>query len=91
MDENLLFGFLFGLTIVPIAVAAVLGEWLNEHMRSWAELGAWAMNLASWARRGFVLWSRWRTDIPRRRTGNVPLPRPKEARDVDTEWAGLMT
>jgi hypothetical protein len=79
MDTGLLFGFLFGLTIVPIALAAVLGEWLNEHMQSRTELRAWAMNLASWVRHGFVRWSRWRADVPQRRARNAPLPKPEPA------------
>jgi len=84
MDSNVHFGLLLGLAIVPIALAALVGEWLNEQARSKTGFRTWVRNLASWVRgialrrrlggeRAEASWSTcaraWAEATPRRRRG----------------------
>ncbi len=63
MDTDLLFGLWFGLTIIPIAVAALLGEFPNEQTLYEGGFRVWARNLALRAHRSIVLRSPWVADM----------------------------
>ena len=91
MDADLLFGVFFGFTIIPIALAAVLGEWLNERVRSRVGETARARNWAAQVRcrlpRGGRQWwdEHWLCACE-----TVEL-KAMEPSDSDTAWVRLIT
>jgi hypothetical protein len=89
METSALFGLLLGLTVAPIALAALLGEWLNEQMRSQAGFKTLARDLGLGAGRSIILALKtWRGGyVPQLCTPKVPASEQRDICEIRPDWA----